>query len=156
MELNIHRKHTYIDIIINFNSNHPHNHKVAGCHYYINRLNSLPITNTAAEHEWKQILNMAHNNGFPKHTIQEVRNKKRQKANTATHTQPTLPQPKIWTKFTFHSPAIRKVTNLFKNTNLKIAFRTTNKIFQQLSQKTINNDPPGLYSHRRKQNNVLP
>jgi hypothetical protein len=38
--------------------------------------------------------------------------------HTHTHTQSILPQPKIWMKFTFHSPAIFKVTNLFKNTNL--------------------------------------
>jgi hypothetical protein len=31
---------------------------------------------------------------------------------------------KIWT-FTFHSPKIRKITNLFKNTNIGIAFKTT-------------------------------
>jgi hypothetical protein len=85
IELNIHRKPTYIDIAINFTSNHPHNHKLAAFHYSINRLNSLPINNTAAEHEWKQILTMAHNNGFPKHIIQEMRNKKLQKANKNKH-----------------------------------------------------------------------
>jgi hypothetical protein len=88
---------------------------------------------------------MAHNNGFPKHIMYEVKNKIRQRVNTATHTQSILPQPKTWIKFTFHSPAIYKVTNLFKNTNLKIVFRTTNTIFQQISQKTKNSDPPGVY-----------
>jgi hypothetical protein len=91
---------------------------------------------------------MAHNIGFPKHIIQEMRNKKRQKqtkASTATHTQPILPQPKTWIKFIFHSPTIYKVTNLFKNANLKIAFRITNTIFQQFSQKPMNKDPPGVY-----------
>jgi hypothetical protein len=47
--------------------------------------------------------------------------------------------------FTFLSPAIYKVTNLFKNTNLKIAFRATNIIFQQLSQIPEVNNPPGIY-----------
>ena len=32
---------------------------------------------------------------------------------------------KIWTTFTFHSPKIRKITNLFKNTNIGITFKTT-------------------------------
>jgi hypothetical protein len=88
---------------------------------------------------------MAHKNGFPKHIIYEVKNKIRQRDNTATHKLSILPQPKTWIKFTFHSPAIYKVTNLFKNTDLKIYYRTTNMIFQQLSQKTKNSDPPGAY-----------
>jgi len=32
---------------------------------------------------------------------------------------------KIWTTFAFHSPKIRRITNLFKNTNIGIAFKTT-------------------------------
>jgi len=32
---------------------------------------------------------------------------------------------KIWTTFTFHSPKIRKMTDLLKNTNIVIAFKTT-------------------------------
>jgi hypothetical protein len=72
---------------------------------------------------------MAHNKEFPKPIIYEVKNKIHQRANTATHTQSILPQPKAWIKFTFHNPAIYKVTSLFKNTNLKIAFRNTNTIF---------------------------
>jgi len=37
---------------------------------------------------------------------------------------------KIWTTFTHHNPKIRKITNLFKNTNIGIAFRTTTTLRQ--------------------------
>jgi hypothetical protein len=40
---------------------------------------------------------------------------------------------------------VYKVINLFRNKNLKVALRVTNTIFQQLSQKPKNNDPPGIY-----------
>jgi len=39
-------------------------------------------------------------------------------------------QNKKWVIFTYHSPLIRKVTNLFKNTNIKIAFRANNTVYQ--------------------------
>jgi hypothetical protein len=40
----------------------------------------------------------------------------------------------LWT-FTYHSPQIRKITNLFKNTNIGIAFKATTTI-QQLIRPT--------------------
>jgi len=42
---------------------------------------------------------------------------------------------KKWVTFTHFSPLLRRVTNLFKQTSLKVAFRTTNTIQQQLSEK---------------------
>jgi hypothetical protein len=35
---------------------------------------------------------------------------------------------KKWITFTFRNPTVRKITNLFRNTNLKIAFKTNNSI----------------------------
>jgi len=52
---------------------------------------------------------------------------------------------KKWVTFSFHSPSIYKITNLFKRTNLKIAFRPTNTIYQQLSNKTKDPNPTGIY-----------
>ena len=52
---------------------------------------------------------------------------------------------KKWITFTYYGPAVRKVTNLFKSTNLKIAFCPTNTIYQQLSQKPNNTNPSGIY-----------
>ena len=52
-----------------------------------------------------------------------------------------------WITFTYYSPLTRKATNLFKRTNLNIAFRTTNTIHvhQQLSHKPSNINPSGVY-----------
>jgi DNA polymerase III psi subunit len=70
INLNIYRKPTQIDITIHFTSNHPHLQNLAAFYYFIQRLNSLPITHKAKEQEWQQILTTAHNNGFPEHIIQ--------------------------------------------------------------------------------------
>ena len=43
-----------------------------------------------------------------------------------------------WVPFTFFGPAVRRITDLFKGSNVKIAFRTTNTIQKQLSKKPLN------------------
>jgi hypothetical protein len=56
VNLSIYRKPTYIDIAIHASSSHPYDHKVAAFNYYINRMNTMPITEQAAKQEWKKIL----------------------------------------------------------------------------------------------------
>ena len=53
------------------------------------------------------------------------------------------PQNK-WITFKYFSPLVRRVTNLFKQTRLKIAFCATNTI-QQLAGKQTHSDPSGVY-----------
>jgi len=47
-------------------------------------------------------------------------------------------QPKKCVTFTYHSPLIRKITNLFKHSNLNISPCATNTIHQQLTDKITN------------------
>jgi hypothetical protein len=55
-------------------------------------------------------------------------------------------QNKKWITFTYDSPLVRKVTNLFKNTDISIAFKASNTIYQQLTQKADNRNPSGIYA----------
>jgi hypothetical protein len=48
--------------------------------------------------------------------------------------------------FTYHSPLVRKITSLFKNTDITIAFRASNTIYKQQTQKAENNNPSGIYA----------
>jgi hypothetical protein len=59
--------------MINHTSNHPHNHKLAAFTFYINRMITMPITHHTRNREWHRILKMAQNNGFPKHTVYELK-----------------------------------------------------------------------------------
>jgi phosphoribulokinase len=54
---------------------------------------------------------------------------------------------KFWTTFTYHSPKIRKITNLFKNTNTGIASRTTSihQLTKPIIEQTIDNEKSGVY-----------
>ena len=82
-----------------------------------------------------QNLTMARNNGFSEHIIHELKKKLITNKTKVTQTDPPQKQSNKWTTFTFHGPPVHKITNLFRKTGLKIAFRPTNTIFQQLTQK---------------------
>jgi hypothetical protein len=55
-------------------------------------------------------------------------------------------QNKKWIIFTYHSPLGRKVTDLFKNTDINKTFKASNTIYQQLAQKADNRSPSGIYT----------
>ena len=116
-----------MDITIHSYSNHPHDHKLAAFKYHINRIITTPTNEQVANQEWNKIITMVRNNGFPEQTIHKLRNKLIFKKERPLQAQ-TMQQHKRWITFTYHSPAIRKVTNLFKRTNLQIAFRPNNTI----------------------------
>jgi hypothetical protein len=48
-------------------------------------------------------------------------------------------QSKKCVTFTFHSANVRKTTNLFRHTDIKIAFKSTNTIHQQTRPKSQHN-----------------
>jgi len=57
----------------------------------------------------------------------------------------TIPHNNTWVTFTYFSTIIRRITHLFKHSNLNIAFRATNTIQQQLSETSTNENPSGIY-----------
>ena len=73
IELGVYRKETNTDITIHKNSNHPQEHRNAAYRFYINRLSTLPITQTEKDKEWNVILNRAHNNGFSTEDINKLK-----------------------------------------------------------------------------------
>ena len=73
MDIRIYRKITCTDTTIQFSSNHPHEHKIAAFRYYINRMITLPIREKSKKEEWKTILDIAKNNGYPIHIINNLR-----------------------------------------------------------------------------------
>jgi len=100
---------------------------------------TLPNTERARIQERKYILSTARHNGFPHtHRIIDMEKKERAKnKDKRTNTNATQERQveKKWVTFTYHSPIIRRVTNLFNNTEIRIAFKVTNTIYQQLAEK---------------------
>jgi len=117
--------------------------KLSAYRYHINRLNTLPINTEERKKEEDKLESMAINNSYPMNTVKKLKEKLK-KIRTGTQER-----NKKWTPFTYFSPMIRKVTNIFKDTNIKIAYRVTNTIFKQLTKKPNRpNNPNGIYSIR--------
>ena len=106
---------------------------------------STPITEHAKQQEWNTICTIAKSNGFPLQLIHNLKNKVAKKQHTTNISAQTTRNK--WITFTFHSPLVHKVTNLFRNTNLHIAFKTNNTIFHHICHQSPNNtlNASGIY-----------
>jgi len=125
IDIRIYRKPRCTDTTIQFSSNHPYEHKIATFTYYIHRIITLPITEKSKEEEWKAILTIAKNNGYPINTINRLKTKLIAKKRKQQHLT-TISHNKKWVTFTYFSPIVKRITNLFKQSSLNIAFRATN------------------------------
>jgi hypothetical protein len=97
---------------------------------------SLPLTNSNKKKEWNLIKTIARNNKFPLHHIDKLhKNIMKQQQNNKTEKK-----KKKWAIFTYHSPSIKILTNIFKHTNVNIAYRDTNTIAQQIKMRGPNNN----------------
>jgi hypothetical protein len=130
IQLSIHRKPTQTDTTFHYTSNHPMQYNLAAYIAYIHRMLSFPITDQARRSEWETICTIARNNGFPTQLIHNTRHKilhKRNAPSTETRTH-----RETWVTFTYRNPLVHKITSLFKNTNINIAFRSTNTLYHYL------------------------
>jgi len=92
---------------------------------------SLPLTEERRQTEWETIQTTAQNNNFPNTHIAG----RKTKIQHYAHIRATKDENKKWAKFTYQSPKVRKLTNLFKHTNINIAFQSTNTIQQSIKPK---------------------
>ena len=144
----MYRKPTTMDTTINYVSNHPMEHKLAAYRYYINGMITLPLNEENQNKEWNIILNIARNNNFPYKRINELKNQIQN--NKSHHKANNSANKKKWVTFTYCSPQIRKITNLFKHADLKIAFKNKNTILQLIkprkNNKSQNYNQSGIYT----------
>ena len=106
----------------------------------------ITLTNSQAgiNKEWATINAMAKSNGFPESIVCNLRTKLTLKKHK--HESTTKEPNQKWVPFTYFGPAVRRITNLFKDCNIKIAFRTTNSIQKQLSKDPSNlQNPSSIY-----------
>jgi len=86
-------------------------------------MTKMPIMEQAKKQEWNKIITIAQNNGLPEHISHGLRKKKlTTKIDRTKQTQATQQQSKKWVTFTYYSPLVHNITNLFKRTNINIAF----------------------------------
>jgi hypothetical protein len=142
LTFSIFRKPTPTDLIIHNDSCHPQEHKYAAIHYLTNRMNTYPITESSKNHEQQQIKTILYNSNYPTH-----RHKRKSKSGHCAQDTPFGNKQK-WATFTYIGKETRVITKLFKNTNIRISFRTKNTIKNHLkTKKHIPNiyDESGIY-----------
>jgi hypothetical protein len=88
--------------------------------------------------EWSTILHFAQQNGFPPTVIHKLRHQIEHKTK---HTTPHDSKSKKWATFTYISPQIRKVTNIFRNTNIRIAYKCHSTIANPIKPPTDHHTP---------------
>jgi hypothetical protein len=148
MAIDIYCKPTMNDTTINYLFNHPTEYKLAAYRYYIERMLNLPLNHTRQHREWQTILHIATSNNLPTTLLHNVKQQTQHKITRAPPVTITENNTK-WATFTFSSPHIRKITNMFKHTNIKIGFRCHNTIAQLKKPATERKVPPhnkgGIY-----------
>ena len=122
LQFDIFQKPTFTDTIIPYNSCHPKEHAYAAPRYLIHRWENYSITSEAKRQEPRVIQNILHNNSFPLQIIQKLQDTKDKEHKKIDNTK------QKWIPFTFSGNETRRITNIFKRTNLRISYKTRNNI----------------------------
>ena len=124
---------------------------MASYRFLIRRTLTLPL-DREQHGKWQQILHIAHNKNFPTNLLTWLKLRTQQSISQPEPPSPTsLGNRTKWAMFTYTSPQISKVTNIFKQTNIRIAFKCNNTLsrLSKLNTKThptIPYDKCGIYS----------
>ena len=140
MGTSIFRKPTSTDTTINFYSNHPLEHKLAAYRFH-DRMFTLLLGEVEWQEEWESLKQIARNN-YPINLLQKLKQRRQRKLSHLTLLSKS--SDTMWATFT--SPQIRKITNIFKQTNVKITYKTNNTILQLTRPTTNTPIPPHVNS----------
>jgi hypothetical protein len=119
--------------------------------FLLNRLYQLPLSQEQQQHEMKTIHQIAKKNGYPINVIEKLNNQIKNNVSNKTPNNLQTKQIKKWAIFEYHNPIIRKLTNMFKNTELQIAHQvknTTQNILKEHDKKLDICENSGIYSLR--------
>jgi hypothetical protein len=94
---------------------------------------TLQLTAERRNNEWQKILTIVENNQHPLHLITRLKTQTQQKQQEPK----TKEKGKKWAPFTHHSAKVRTITNLFTDTDIKIAYKTTNTIQQRTKTRNF-------------------
>ena len=134
---NIYRKPTATDMIIPKDSCHPPEQKHAAIRHMINRMNTYRLNDHNKNIEYRTIEQIIINNDYETSVIQQLNNPKH-KANTNNRKD-------SYAEFTYFGKETRAVTKLFKETQLRVAYKVNNTINKQLVSKLNNQNSQQQY-----------
>jgi hypothetical protein len=133
LKISIHRKPTFTDSIIPYTSNHPTQHKYGAVTFLFNGLNSNGLQENKYQQDLNDIHNILYNNSFP------IKPQKLT-AHTKTRQQTTQTSKCKWATFTYVGKETSYIINIFRQTKLKIAFRTNHTNGNLLRHKNPTSD----------------
>ena len=107
---------------------------MAAYRHHIDRMHTLPLNENKKRKEWQTIQRIGNGNNVPMQVLQKLNKRTQQK----TRRLPETRENETLTTFTYHCTKVRAVTNLFRNTNIKIAFKTANTTQKILRPKRQN------------------
>jgi hypothetical protein len=136
--ISIHRKPTFTDTIIPYTSNHPAQHKYTSIRFLYNRLSTYHLQDNEYKEE-DTIHGILSNNGFAAHTHKPPTLRR----HTSTLVKETSTTTHKWASFTYFGKETTFIINLFKKTDLKVAWRTNNTIQRLLMPQ---HQPPDKYA----------
>lgn len=133
----IFRKPTDTGVVIDNQSNHPYQHKVAAFHCYIERILKIPLSTESFNRELMIIKQIASNHNFQHNLINKILTKKRNRiTSNLTYINNPLPNTiannnKKYFPLTYIGPVSYRIANIFNN-HCNIAFKTSNSLNKYL------------------------
>jgi hypothetical protein len=103
-------------------------HKNSAIRFLASRMNTYPISADNKRKEEQQIETILINNNYPQNIHKN--NKRKLNKNTTNNTE-----KKKWATFTYIGKETRTIVKLFRNTDMKVAYRTTNTIQNHLRER---------------------
>jgi hypothetical protein len=102
-------------------------------------LNTFPLTEDKKKKELNNIKHIAEVNGYSEKTIEKLNlNTEQNLGKENKDRETTGTQQKTRVAVTYTGPYIRTVMNIFKDTNIQITYKPTNKIDNYLTSKKKN------------------
>jgi hypothetical protein len=98
-------------------------------------MNTYPISSNNNDQKLQDMKTILQNNDYPPHAYQNIKTK----PNTSNKTPNIIPKQK-WATFTYIGKETRTITKVFKNINIRIAYKTKNTIQNHLQPKISNID----------------
>jgi hypothetical protein len=131
--------------VIPYTSKHPKQDKYAAIKFLYNSLSSYDLHREEYQHEVNVIHNILCNNSFPikPQKLSHLTPKKKQPSPTPKHE---------WATFTYIGKETTYITNKFRQTDIRIAYRTNNTIHNHLIHRIHHPDKfssTGIYELTR-------
>lgn len=140
-KFSIYRKPTQNNLIIPNSSMHPPQHKMAAFNSMLYRMHRLPLSQIEKQKEKTIVFRIALDNGYKLKTIEKLNYKIQQKINNRMTKLELFNEQDnnyLYSSFTYIGFINQKISNLFKNTNVKITYTSNQTNFNRIKPKAKN------------------